>query len=394
VPRVTAVGVDRARAFVLAKQGLGATGGPADVSGVIEATGGVYGTAPTCYLACAARLEGFRVADLDRELYERRSLVRVRCMRGSAYIEPADALPAIMAATREEKAMARIVKAAGITETDYERLAKRIEKELRGRDSATVAEIRELLGDAPKALNYVVALMGRTGRLARARVKGGWKSDIYAYALWEDWVGEPLSEADPVDARAQLARRYLHAYGPASADDLRWWAGWKAGETKAALAALGDEAEPVEVGGGEMLVLVGEADALAATEPDEGAGVRLLPVWDSYFMGYKDRSRQVAKDDLPNVYDKAGNGTSVVLVDGMAAGVWELAEADASAVAVRVAPFRRATKDWWAGVEEAAGRIATMLGADDLRVERAERPGPLADGARNAFLAPIRLSAG
>jgi hypothetical protein len=357
---------------------------------VIEATGGVYGTAPTCYLACAARLEGFRVGDLDRELYERRSLVRLRVMRGSAYIEPAEALPSIFAATREEKAMARIVKAAGIDEAEYERLAKRVEAELRGGDPATVAELRERLGDAPRALNYVVALMGRTGRLARATVRGGWKSDVYAYALWEDWVGEPLAEVDPDVAHADLARRYLRAYGPATAADLRWWAGWNATATKGALAALGDEAERVEVGGVEMLVLAGEAEALSDTQPDAGRGTRLLPVWDSWFMGYRDRARQVAEADYPNVYDKAGNCTSVVTVDGVATGVWELTDAGAAAVAVRAAPFARAGRDWWAGVEDAAGRIATMLGAADVSVERAQRPKPLAEGPRNAFLAPIR----
>ena len=383
--------LDRARAFVLLKQGLGAHAGPADVPGVVEATAGVYGTAPTCYLACAARLDGFRAEDLDRELYEHRSLVRLRCMRGSAYIEPAHALPAIFAATREEKALARIVKAAGISEAEYERIAAEVESALAGREPATVAEIRELVDDAPRALGYVIGLMGRQGRIARATVRGGWKSDVYAYALWEDWVGEPLSEADPVDARAQLARRYFAAYGPATREDLRWWAGWKAGETKAALAALEDELVTVDLDGTEALLLASEAEAFADTETDAGRGTRVLPVWDSYFMGYRDRARQVAKEDYANVYDKAGNGTSVVIVDGMAAGVWELEDAGDDAVNVRVAPFGRAGKAWWSGVEEAAGRIATMLGASDVSVERAERPGPLADGARNAFLAPIRL---
>jgi hypothetical protein len=384
--------LDRARAFVVVKQGLGGADGPEDVRGVIEATAGVYGTAPTCYLACAARLDGFRVGDLDAELYERRSLVRLRCMRGSAYIQPAGALPAIVAATRVERALARNVKAAGIDTEQYERLAKRIEAELRGGEPATVAEIRALLGDAPAGLSEVVALMGRQSRLARATVKGGWRSDVYGYALWEEWLGEPLSEADPVDARAQLARRYLAAYGPATAEDLRWWAGWNAGETRAALAALGHDAVPVGLDGAEALVLAGELDALGAADPEAARGVRLLPVWDSYLMGYRHRARQVAEADRANVYDRAGNGTSVVLVDGVAAGVWELVEADAGTVAVRVAPFGRPAKSWWAGVEEAAGRIAAMLDAAELRVERAERPGPLADGARNAFLAPIRLS--
>ena len=381
---------DRARAFVLAKQGLGAKPGPGDVLAVIEATAGVYGTAPTCYLACAARLPGFRVEDLDRELYEHRSLVRLRCMRGSAYIEPAEALPAIVAATRNDRQITALVKAAGISESEYEGHARRVEEAIAGGEPATVAEIRKLLGDAPEALSQVVALMARQGRLVRATVRGGWKSDVYAYARWEEWVGDPLSEVDPVDARARLARRYFAAYGPATADDLRWWAGWKAGETKAALAALVDELVPVELGGSAAFVLSAEAEALEGADPESGRGTRLLPVWDSYLMGYRNRSHQVRRDDHPNVYDKAGNATSVVLVDGVVDGVWEFQDTGGEP-ALRVAPFGRAAAEWWRGVEEAAARIATMLGLPEVPVERAPRPGPLADGARNAFMAPIRL---
>jgi len=93
-------------------------------------------------------------------------------------------------------------------------------------------------------------------------------------------------------------------------------------------------------------------------------------------------------------HDRAGNGTSVVLLDGVAAGVWELEHASGppgGSLTVRVAPFGPVLVSRWAEVEDAATRVAAAIGADELRVERAPQPGPLADGARNAFLAPIRL---
>src|SRR5262245_47502314 len=133
---------------------------------------------------------------------------------------------------------------------------------------------------------------------------------------------------DPAAARAELTRRYLRACGPATTDDLKWWTGWTRRDTVAALAALGEEICPVSLDDAPAWVLASELDALRDGDPEAGRGVRLLPVWDTYFMGYAaspaSRARQVAADDYGRIYDRSGNGTSTVTVDGVAAGVWQL----------------------------------------------------------------------
>jgi hypothetical protein len=386
----------------MAKQGL-SVAGPENVHDATLAAAGVYGTAPTCYLSYAARVEGFRLAHLDEELYARRRLVRLRCMRESVYIEPVEALPVVVAATGAgEKAAVRLVRLSGLTEGEFAALADRIEGLLAGRPPATVSELREMLGAhvPPRrgALQYVVALMSRQARLVRAEVRGSWRSDTHAYARWADWVGTPLKHVDPETARAELARRYLRAFGPATAADLKWWAGWTVRDTTAAVSALGEDVVEISLTDGEApstsLVLTEELAALSAADPGSAPGVRLLPVWDAYVMGYAQRRRLVAGPDYARVYDRAGNGTSVVLLDGVAAGVWELEHASGppgGSLTVRVAPFGPALVSRWAEAEEAAARVAAAIGADELRVERSPQPGPLADGARNAFLAPIRL---
>jgi len=399
------VALEVVAAFVLAKQGLAGSGQDAVLT-AIDSTGGVYGTAPTCYLSCAARLADFRLGQLDEQLYEQRTLSRLRAMRGSSYVVPAEVLPFVVAATGQVavNAYARFVRQCGLSDRACTELTDRIEQVLTGRPSATVAEIRELLGgDVPgrrETLQYAVALMAAEARLARARPRGGWRSDNYTYTPWLDWFGLPLALLEPADGRVELARWYLGAFGPASAADLRWWAGWNARDTAAALAALhADVAEVVitaQDGTPTQAYLPSEHEAaLPATDPDAARGVRLLPVWDAYLMGYLDRARLVAADDRPWVYDKAGNATSVVLVDGMVAGVWEH-EGDGSGApfTVRVAPLRPANTRWWGAVEQAATELASAVEASELRFERAPRPGPLADGARNAFLAPIRLAGG
>src|SRR5688500_12538755 len=88
----------QAGAFVLGKQGL-AGPGLGGLDQAVQATAGVYGTAPTCYLSLAARVPGFHLRDLDGALCRDRRLVRVRCMRESSYVVVTGALPVVMAAT-------------------------------------------------------------------------------------------------------------------------------------------------------------------------------------------------------------------------------------------------------------------------------------------------------
>jgi hypothetical protein len=148
----------------------------------------------------------------------------------------------------------------------------------------------------------------------------------------------------------------------------------------------------VDLDGAPALVLAAELDALLGVDAAAGRGARLLPVWDAWLMGWQDRRRLVSDDRRPLIYDKAGNGTSVLLVDGCAAGVWELRVSKRDALTIQVAPFTRVR---WKDVEAAAERIATSVSAPSLDLERVEtRPKPLsASSARNAFLSPIRLGA-
>jgi hypothetical protein len=390
-----------ARSLVLAKQGLAGPGWPA-VLPATEAAVGIYSSAPTCYLSYAARVAGFKVGDLDDELYRHRRLVRARCMHDMAYIVTADSLPMIAAAVgADERAVARLVGVAGLMMEDYARLSGQIEDVLAGVPSATVPELRELLGPhAPprrNALNYVVQAMCREYRLVRADVRGTWRSNSYAYAPLASWLGSGLTRADPDAARADLARRYLAAYGPATFGDLRWWAGWTVRLTQAALATLDDEVTQITLTGTgtadiTAMALARDLEALAAADPGGGRGVHLLPVWDALMMGYERGGRLgrlVPWAHYDRVYDESGNGTSVVLVDGVAAGVWEL-EHDGT-LAVRLAPFGNSLRARWVEATEAAAGLAVAVGATDLRIECCDPPGPLASGASNAYLRPISL---
>lgn len=382
--------LDRVRAFSTRRQGLS---GPrfGSVGEAVLGTGGVYSSSPTCYLSLAARVEAFTLGDLDRELYETRSVVRLRAQRQMAYVQPVAELPMFMAAARPGPAgRASVLRQMGATYAEYEAAAARVEEVMAGREPMSVAEIRAELDE--ENLRLVVALMTRETRLVRTRPRGSWRSDGYGYARWRDWVGAPVDGLDAADARVALARRYLSVLGPATAEDLRWWAGWKVGETKAALATLDGETAVVRLGypDGAVEALILGVDLPALEEAAPVGEVRLLPMWDAYPMGYRDRRRIVAPGRHGQVIDPVGNATSMILADGEAAGVWQAVwDGLPGRLTVRAAPF--AGVERWEEISAEAARLAEAVGAEALDVVREAERGPLTQGVRNTFMSPVSL---
>jgi hypothetical protein len=116
-------------------------------------------------------------------------------------------------------------------------------------------------------------------------------------------------------AQAELARRYLATFGPATLRDVQWWAGWAVAATKKALAAI--DAESVELDEGTGYV---QASDIRATK-DPGPWVALLPTLDTTPMGWVERGWFMGAH-TPRLFDRNGNIGPTVWVDGRVVGGW------------------------------------------------------------------------
>lgn len=303
----------------------------------------IHSTDPASVVVASwARLadRGATAAEVERALYEDRTLLRLMGMRRTMFVVDREVAPVMQAAcglaveARERKRTLGYLTASGVGGKQPERWLARAQDAalaaLRERGEATAVEVAaadELLSTeivvgsgkwtAPqKVASRVLLLLALQGRAVRARPRGGWSSTQFRWAAFDAWAGEPLEEVEPGAARAALARRWLHAYGPARAADLQWWTGWTAGQTKQALAA-DDVVDVALEDGADGVVLGDDLDPVG----DVGPWVALLPALDATPMGFKHRDFYLGAH-AERLFDVNGNVSPTVWADGRIVGGW------------------------------------------------------------------------
>lgn len=137
----------------------------------------------------------------------------------------------------------------------------------------------------------------------------------------------PRPSVEPHEARLELARRYVHVFGPTDVDAFTRWAGISSRAAHAAFRSLGEELLPTRTPIGDRYLLAADEPLLRAT-PSDTAGARLLPSGDTYFLLWGndrellvDSARQRALLWTSRVWPGA------VLVRGEIVGTWRRANA-------------------------------------------------------------------
>ena len=300
-------------------------------------------------LQLAARLEGITQADVRDALWERRELVKTWTLRGTLHIHPSDELSLWTAARRAVVGEADYA-ADGVENVDD--VVAAIGEALRGRRL-----LREELADA---------VVERVGPAPREKLASGWgyyigdaaiadvlcfgppQGQKVTFVHLEDWLG-PQRGWDPQDALQEVARRYAETYGPVTYRQFREWFTSRH-LTPAAARELFESID------------------LAESEPVEARStVRLLPEYDVYVMGFREREHLVPPEVRKQVaahgkgrYEGPA-GTPFLVVDGVCAGIWSRKKG-AKTVELVVQPARKLTRTERAGVEAEADRIGVFLG--------------------------------
>jgi Winged helix DNA-binding domain len=259
-------------------------------------------------LAIRARSNDLAARHVDSALTVDRSVVVAWLGRGTLHLVHRDDYPWLLALTApgREASNRRRLRQEGVSANDAERAVSVVQAALGEEGPLTRPELAERMaaheiptaGQATPHLLMLAALRG-------VSVLGPIKDGAQAFVLTEEWLGTRPDSASPDKRPAivrQLAERYLRGHAPAEPADLAAWSGLGLRDARFAFESLNErEAD----------------DAEPATTT-----VRLLPSYDPYLLGWKDRSFVVADTHKRDLHPGGGVLRATVLVDGEAVGTW------------------------------------------------------------------------
>jgi Winged helix DNA-binding domain len=284
--------------------------------------------------------------------------VKTWLMRGTLHIVPADDLPLYVGAldNRGEYANAWL-KAFGTTQREMERLIDAIAGAL---DGACLSRSELIAAVGPKV-----------GKSAAKRLASGWgeflkpasrrgalcfgpsRGQNVTFVRPDQWIGT-WREVGRDEARTELLRRYLAAYGPATPDDFERWLGSQR-RVKEPWEALEDELVEIEP---KRYVLAADRRRLTA----RAAGLKLLAAFDPYVL-FPHSDRPVPTDFRDRVYRKAAWVSQTIVHAGRVVGVWTHKQRGAK-LDVPIEPFTRLEPEVRAAVEREARALARYLGLE------------------------------
>jgi hypothetical protein len=302
------------------------------------------------YLSLAARLSDFDPYDVTRGL-EDRSLVRLLTMRGTVHLLTADdALMLRRWTAPVHEREVRVSQSIGAAR-DVDR-------------KAFADAVSGLLADAPLPQRHLGAALAerfpaypatQLGQLARSVAplaqlppRGTWKGAggvVYQYV--DRWLGRPMTEPDV----EEIVRRYLRAFGPATAADVTTWS---------ALTRLG----PVVKGMDDLVrhedengkVLYDVPDGVIAEE-DVPAPVRLLGSYDNVWLSHAQRDRVTEPEKRTSWMGQNGAQAMSLFANGWLEGLWRLE--DGKVVVLEL--LRPLTKREQSELDEEIARVEALL---------------------------------
>jgi hypothetical protein len=378
--------------FVLKKQYLSKS--PKDVNfvDIINNLYGLHATVPTTpYLSLFARLNNFTKQDLDNELYIKRNLGKIRFVRKTVYVLSKNELSTAFSATKEmigTISMPHLFEYLGVSHNEYRIFSKKIIEILK-ENAMTTKEIKKEI-DKSKNISGIVNLMCDQGLLIRGKPKSGWKSNIHNYHLFNDLYPDVnLNSVDETEAQKKVVRKYIHTFEPVTENDIRWWTGFKKGVVREILDDFNKEITQIDIDGLQKKYLMFEQNMKILDNIHELKEpiINLLPKLDNYIMGYKDRQRYLDDTFYEYIFDRSGNATNIIMMNGKIIGVWDFIEP-----VVKLFLFEHVKPLILEIILSKAKKIGNFIFEKPVKVEVVDQMVSLLKRTAGGFLSPLKNS--
>ncbi|SCG65331.1 winged helix DNA-binding domain-containing protein [Micromonospora inositola] len=332
---------------------------PADVAGVVEWFGAMQAQdAASGMWSLGVRLQGWSLTDV-RAALERREALRTWPMRGTVHLVPPRDARWMLAVTGVRALAGAAARRAtlGLTEAEADRAADVLGAALVGGGRLTRAQCLATLtaagidtsGQRGYHLLWYASQRGVTCIAPHVGTE-------QTFALLDEWAPDPhRPERD--EALGILALRYFRGHGPTTRQDFAGWTGLTAADARRGIAVAGDALATVRVDDAEAIVDAALLDAPRAPVDD----LHVLPGFDEYLLGFKDRALMLDRAHLPAVVP-GGNGVfqATVVRGGRVVGTWKrtIGKTRVTVTVQPLTPLAGATR---ARVEEALNGYARFL---------------------------------
>jgi hypothetical protein len=334
-----------------------------------------------------SRVRDLQVAHVEKAI-SKRTLVKASCMRCTLFLVPSKDL-AIFAqgsAQRGDKEIrwalgkgvpgrtvdAAVDAALGALDQPLTRpeIAERVSRALGVRMQAIRGggwgRQTKIAGVPVGHLTYPVVdllhLAAARGVVCYGPNRGNEPTFVRANVWIPKWQDVPREQAEGL-----LLHRYLQAFGPATAADFAMWSGISLTDAREIWAREQASFALVNIQSLTAAILREDLDELAQAEFDRPL-IRLLPYFDSFLLGHKEREHLVALQHRSKVYRSQGWISPIVLVDGRAVAVWEYAR-EHNRLRIKVAKFGPISRRITAGIREEAQELGRFLDIQNVDVQ-------------------------
>lgn len=332
-------------------------------------------------LQLAVRVDGVVQADVRAALWEQRTLVKAWTVRGTLHLHATEELPLWFAARRA---------ALGSADRGLPAWRDPAGEFHPALDAGEVEAVRAAVRDALDGRcllrdELAAEVVKRVGAAPRKRLRSGFaffldelcqgppQGSRITLVRPDQWIDGWREISDEREALREVCRRFLQTYGPARPDDFCGWfaaAGFRVADARALFDGLGADLEEIGVDGRSTFVLAGDR-----AFPDPSPHVRLLPEYDVYVMGFRERDRLVPEPvraliatDGRGRYEGPA-GVRLVLVDGIAVGLWQRRKRGRR-IEFGVRLVRRLAPAGRAELQREAERLGAFLGLEPvLRID-------------------------
>ena len=302
-------------------------------------------------------------------------IVRSWPLRGTLHLVAGEDLAWLLALTAPRATASAAGRRAslGISEADIERAREIAQSALAGRRALTrEALLATFDGAGVSTLGqrgyHLLWYLAQTGTL----VLGATAGRKQTFALLDEWVPQPR-RLDGDEALGELALRYFRSHGPATIADLARWSGLTVGDVRRGIGICGAKLTTLELDGVTYHLAPETPDAAKGAAPT--ARVHLLPGFDEYLLGYRDRTAALAPEHSEAIVP-GGNGMfkPTIVADGDVVGTWTRT-LRAGEIVVEAAPFARSPRAQDAGLAKAVEAYGAFIGRP-ARLTRAGVPKP------------------